>query len=104
MTWTFLTTHAQVLICLAQACDTKGQTAITIRSIAQQLGVTERHVLRTIDDLAASGYVAVGREGRRNVYTVRRGLPLRSAVLPGRTVGALLAVFVPEAEQRVDES
>jgi len=102
-TWTFLTTHAQVLIYLVQACDAEGQAATTTRSIAQHLGVTERHVLRTIDDLAAAGYLAVRREGRRNVYSVRRDLPLRSPLAPSRTVGELLAVFAPAPRQRADE-
>lgn len=104
MTWTFLTNHTQVLICLALACDAEVQAAITTRSIAQQLDITERAVQRIIDDLATPGYVAARHEGQRNVYTLRRERPLRSPLAPGHTMGELLAVFAPEPRRCADET
>lgn len=71
--------------------------------MAQQLAITERHVLRAIDDLCADGYVTVMRSVRSNVSTVHRELLLRSPLTSGRTVGELLAVFAPAPRQHADE-
>ncbi|MCP6768653.1 Rrf2 family transcriptional regulator, partial [Klebsiella pneumoniae] len=48
--WTFLTSHAHVLLCVA------GDPAIRVRDIAEAVGITERMALRILHDLAEAGY------------------------------------------------
>lgn len=65
-TWTFLTNHAHVLVCIAEEPDIRG------RDIATRVGITERSAQAIIADLVAEGYVTRTRIGRRNVRR-RRG-------------------------------
>src|SRR5207247_1242308 len=65
-TWTFLTNHAQVLLCLS------GDPEIRLRDVAERVGITERACQRIVADLVATGYVTASRVGRRNHYTVDR--------------------------------
>ena len=69
--WTFLTNHAHVLICLA------GDPTLRIRDLAVWVGITERAVHRILSELAASGYVTRVRDGRRNHYHLDLDLPMR---------------------------
>ena len=48
--WTFLTNHAQVLICLAETHD------IRLRDVAERIGITERATQRILADLVEAGY------------------------------------------------
>lgn len=73
-TWTFLTNHAHVLLCIAEDPDAR------MRDMAERVGITERAVQRIIDDLAAGGYLTIEREGRRNRYSINQGLRLRHPV------------------------
>jgi hypothetical protein len=82
--WTFLSNHAHVLICIA------GDPEIRMRDVAIRVGITERAVQRIVAELEGGGYLAVTREGRRNRYTVNAGLPLRHPVEGHRTVGHLV--------------
>ena len=92
--WTFLTNHAQVLICLAETHD------IRLRDVAERIGITERATQRILADLVQAGYVKTIRVGRRNHYTVHGELPLRHPLQKGRPVGELLLVLEPEASRR----
>ena len=69
--WTFITNHAAVLTLL----DSEEQ--LTSREIAIALGITERTVIRIINDLESEGYITKKREGRVNRYTINKDLPLR---------------------------
>lgn len=82
--WTFFTNHAHVLLCIAQNPDAR------MRDVAERVGITERAVQRIIEDLAASGYLAVEREGRRNRYRVHTNLPLRHPVEAHCAVSGLI--------------
>lgn len=82
--WTFLSNHAHVLICIAADPETR------MRDVAIRVGITERAVQRIVAELEAGGYVSITREGRRNRYTVNPGLPLRHLVESHRTVGHLI--------------
>lgn len=73
-TWTFLTNHAHVLLCLA------GNHAMLIKDIARQVGITERAVQQIIADLAEGGYITRTKTGRRNTYKIHRHLRLRHPV------------------------
>jgi DNA-binding IclR family transcriptional regulator len=82
--WTFLTNHAQVLICLATTPD------IRLRDVAGRVGITERSAQRILSELVDAGYVKTTREGRRNRYTIDRGHAMRHSAQVGHEVGALL--------------
>ncbi|AWN22953.1 ArsR family transcriptional regulator [Deinococcus irradiatisoli] len=88
-TWTFLTNHSHVLLCLAA-----GQ-ADTLREVAQQVGITERAVQRIVSDLELAGVVKRERDGRRNRYLINGDLPLRHPVEAHRHVRDLLALLEP---------
>ena len=83
-TWTFLTNHAQVLLCLAETPD------IRLRDVAQQVGITERATQRILAELVEGGYVKIERVGRRNRYTVDREHAMRHSAQLGHEIGALL--------------
>jgi DNA-binding MarR family transcriptional regulator len=83
-TWTFLTNHAQVLLCLAQTPD------IRLRDVAEHVGITERATQRILAELVSAGYVKTERIGRRNRYTVDREHAMRHSAQLGHEIGALL--------------
>ena len=83
-TWTFLTNHAQVLLCLADMPD------IRLREVAERVGITERATQRIVAELVDTGYVKAERVGRRNRYTVDRQHAMRHSAQLGYEVGALL--------------
>ena len=85
--WSFLTNHARVLVCIAQ------DPGIRLREIGDEVGITERAAHRIVSELAQAGYIAREREGRRNRYTVQAHLPLPDPVARKRNVGDLLAVL-----------
>ena len=83
-TWTFLTNHAQVLLCLAETPD------IRLRDVAERVGITERATQRILAELIQGGYVKTERVGRRNRYTVDRQHAMRHSAQLGHEIGALL--------------
>jgi predicted transcriptional regulator len=83
-TWTFLTNHAQVLLCLADTPD------IRLRDVAEHIGITERATQRILADLIAAGYVQTARIGRRNQYTIDREHAMRHTAQIGYEIGILL--------------
>jgi DNA-binding IclR family transcriptional regulator len=83
-TWTFLTNHAQVLLCLSDSPD------IRLREVAERVGITERATQRILSELVEAGYVKTARVGRRNTYTVDRDHAMRHSAQFGYDVGALL--------------
>ena len=86
-TWTFLTNHAHVLVCIAEDPDIRG------RDIAARVGITERAAQAIVADLVAEGYVTRTRVGRRNRYEVRTDAPLRHPLEHDHTVGELLVTL-----------
>jgi predicted transcriptional regulator len=85
--WSFLTNHAQVLLCIAN------DPAIRLREIGESVGITERAAHRIVGELADAGYISRERRGRRNHYTVQHHLPLPDPLARGQRVGDLLAVL-----------
>jgi predicted ArsR family transcriptional regulator len=85
--WSFLTNHAQVLVCLAADPD------IRLREIGDAVGITERAAHRIVTDLIAAGYVSRARNGRRSRYTVRYDLPMPDPLARGQKVGDLLEIL-----------
>ena len=89
--WTLLSNHANVTVALAQNPE------LRLRDLAEQVGITERAVAQIIVDLEAAGVISRGRDGRRNVYTVHRSVPLRHPLEKHRAVGDILSVVVGRA-------
>lgn len=85
--WTFLTNHSHVLLCIAEDPD------IRLRDIADQVGITERAAQRIVAELEEAGYVSHERIGRRNRYEVHTQLPLRHPLEDHLAIGALLRVL-----------
>ena len=92
--WTFLTNHAHVLLAIAQDPD------VRIRDLAERVGITERAVARIVTELVEGGYLERRREGRRNRYAIRGGLPLRHTLERHRVVHDLLALAEPPRRRR----
>lgn len=85
--WTFLTAHARVLLCIARDPE------VRLRDIAASLDITERTAFAIITDLAGAGYVVKEKDGRRNHYRIQAHLPLPEPAARDRTVGELLALL-----------
>jgi DNA-binding transcriptional ArsR family regulator len=86
-TWSFLTNHSHVLLCISEDPD------ITVRDLALQVGITERAVMRIIGELDEGGVITRTREGRRNHYTINGELSLRHPVESHCTVADLILMF-----------
>lgn len=92
--WTFLTNHAQVLLRIAQ-----NSSDLTLRDVAQMVGITERAVQRIVADLAAAGIIERHRIGRRNHYLINRSATMRHAAQSEHHVGPLLDLLRPKDER-----
>jgi len=86
--WSFLTNHARVLLCIAH------DPGARLRDISASLGITERTAHGIITDLAEAGYVVKQKDGRRNRYQVQAHLPLPESAGRDRTVGEVLALLI----------
>ena len=85
--WSFLTNHAQVLLCIAH------DPGVRLREIGEAVGITERAAHRIVGELAAAGYIARRRNGRRNHYTIKSHLPLPDPLASEQRIGDLLAIL-----------
>jgi len=85
--WSFLTSHARVLMCIAH------DPGARLRDIAAGLGITERSAYGIVTELAQAGYVVKQKDGRRNRYQIQAHLPLPEPTSRERTVGEVLALL-----------
>ena len=85
--WSFLTSHARVLLCIARDPPAR------LRDIAASVGITERSAHGIVTDLAEAGYIVKQKNGRRNRYQVQAHLPLPEPTSRERTVGEVLALL-----------
>jgi len=85
--WTFLTNHARVLLCIS------GDPGMRLRDIADRAGITERSAYSIVQDLAEAGYIIKEKDGRRNRYRIEADLPLPEPSSQERTVGEVLALL-----------
>jgi CTP-dependent riboflavin kinase len=69
--WKFITNHGLVLSYVSH------YPSHTAREISNHLGITERTTHKIISDLESARYIERGRSGRKNLYKVDPGLPLR---------------------------
>ena len=86
--WSFLTNHARVLLCIAHDPDAR------LRDIAASLGITERSAHGIVTDLAEAGYVVKQKDGRRNLYQIQAHLPLPEPASKEPAIGEVLALLI----------
>lgn len=82
--WTFITNHGAVLAFIG------ANPQVTARQIAIDLDITERTVLRIINDLEEAEYLTRQRVGRANHYEVNMKQPLRRQDQRSIAVGDVL--------------
>ena len=92
--WTFMTNHSHVLLCIAEDAD------VRLREVADKVGITERATQRIVAELEDAGYVSHERVGRRNRYEVHAELPLRHPLEDHLEIGALLRVLTSAGNPR----
>lgn len=92
--WSFLTNHALVLLCIAQ------DPGVRLRELGAAVGITERAAHRIVAELAAAGYISRTRNGRRNHYTIESHLPLPDPLARERKLGDLLAILAGHRKAR----
>ena len=85
--WSFLTNHAQVLLCIAHDPE------IRLREIGEAVGITERAAHRIVTELDDAGYISRRRTGRRNKYAIRSHLPLPDPLAREQKIGDLLSIL-----------
>ncbi len=92
--WSFLTNHAQVLLCIAH------DPGIRLREIGEAIGITERAAHRIVVELADAGYISRERNGRRNRYTIQSHLPLPDPLAREQKIGDLLGILAGQGSAR----
>jgi len=85
--WSFLTNHARVLLCIAR------DPGMRLRDVAASLGITERSAHGIVTDLAEAGYVVKHKDGRRNRYQIQAHLPLPEPASQEPAIGEVLALL-----------
>jgi hypothetical protein len=85
--WSFLTNHARVLLCIAH------DPGARLRDISASLGITERSAHGIVTDLAKAGYVVKQKDGRRNRYQVQVHLPVPGPGTREPAIGEIAALF-----------
>lgn len=69
--WTFFSNHGHVYFILATQED------VTLRQVANMVGITERAVQRIVQDLEEGNYIIREKQGRSNRYTITKDKTLR---------------------------
>ena len=92
--WTFLSNHSHVLICLHQDPE------LTLREVAERVGITERATQRIVAELEQGGYLRHERKGRRNHYELIDDAPLRHTVESHIAIGDILRVLRKDVAER----
>src|SRR5947207_10741836 len=96
--WSFLTNHARVLLCLAH------DPGARLRDIGASLGITDRSAYGIVTDLAQAGYVVKQKDGRRNSYQIQAHLPLPEPASQEPAIGEVLALLMgARARQQLNE-
>jgi hypothetical protein len=89
--WSFLTNHARVLLCIAR------DRGVRLRDVGASLGITERSAHAIVTDLTEAGYVVKQKDGRRNRYQIDADRPLSEAGTQAPAVGEVLALLLGHA-------
>jgi len=91
--WTFVTNHAIVLLQVWRNPN------LTVREIAEGVGITERAVHRILTDLSRASYILRKRVGRRSQYAVSTDRPMRHPMFEKMSVARLLTALDPAAQE-----
>lgn len=62
--WNFFTNHGHIIILLGKNCE------LTIKEIADTVGITERATQKIIKDLVDDGFIKIKKIGRKNSYKI----------------------------------
>lgn len=93
-TWTFLTNHAHVLLCVAENPE------VRLRDIADTVGITERAAQRIVTELENAGYLTRARDGRRNRYSLNSEIPMRHPMDKAHRIGELVTLLTEQGEKQ----
>jgi hypothetical protein len=94
-----LSSHGQVLVCLALAGS--ADTAVRMRDIAAKIGVSERTVYSVMADLEAAGFLRRERAGRTNTYRLALDASVGISAAPDATVeGFIGGLRTPDSGSR----
>jgi DNA-binding MarR family transcriptional regulator len=85
--WTFLTNHAHVMLCLAKS------SSMRVRDLAEEVGITERAVQRIIAELIEDGYIEKFKDGRRNSYKIRDAKSLKHPIESHKKIKDLIKLI-----------
>ncbi|MET8585564.1 helix-turn-helix domain-containing protein [Streptomyces collinus] len=91
--WSFLTSHARVLMAIARA------PYMRVRDIASACCIAERTAQAAIADLEKAGYISRQRVGRRTRYEVHPERGMRHPYEVSLSVSALLDLATQQQEQ-----
>jgi len=94
VTWSFLTNHGRVLMCIAHDPDAR------LRDIAASIDITERRAHAIVSDLVEAGYVVKVKDGRRNRYEIKTYLPLPESASREQAIGDVLDVLTGTGTRR----
>lgn len=92
--WTFLSNHTHVLVCLS------ADGRQVLREVATKVGITERAVQRIVGELEQAGVLVRERDpvdARRNRYRIDPTVALRHPLEAHCRIGDLLALMAPPA-------
>jgi len=92
--WRFLTSHAQVLLCIAR------DPGVRLRDIAASLGITDHSAYGIVSDLTVAGYVVKRKDGRRNRYQIQAHLPLPEPASQEPALGDVLAMLAGDGARQ----
>ena len=92
--WTLLTSHAHVLLAIAQ------EPTRIVPEIAAAAQISERSAYRILSDLQRAGYLRKRKLGRRNGYEIAVDAPLLDPLVGHSPIGGLLALALRERAER----
>jgi IclR helix-turn-helix domain len=92
--WSFLTNHARVLLCIAR------DPGVRLCHIAASVGITERSAHGIVTDLTEVGYVVKQKDDRRNRYQIQAHLPLPEPASQEPAIGEALALLAGTRRDR----
>ena len=92
--WTFLSNHAHVLICIAKDPE------IRLSEIAELVGIRERTVHRIVHELSDDGYISVIKDGRKNSYEINLNRPLRHPLEASHNIQVIIEPLLKKIRSR----
>ena len=93
--WTFITSHAQVLLVVAR------DPVLRVEEIAEAAHISVRSAYRILADLQKGGFVRRSKNGRRNRYEINPDLPLGDPVVANEPLRELIALVSPVGTRAV---